>query len=147
MPPALGTQSLNHWATRELPKKLFCFWPHQVTCGTLVPCDQGLNPSPDSESTDSYPLDHHCMHAQARLTLCYPTDCSPPGPAVYGSFPGKNTGVDCYLLFQGIFLTQGSNPCLLHWQADSLPLCHLGSPGPPRDSLKSFQSSHWWVKK
>ena len=28
----------------------------------------------------------------------------------------------------GIFLDQGSNPCLLHWQADSLPLSHQGSP-------------------
>ena len=29
----------------------------------------------------------------------------------------------------GIFLDQGSNPCFLHWQVDSLPLSHLGSPG------------------
>jgi len=29
----------------------------------------------------------------------------------------------------GIFLDPGSNPCLLHWQADSLPLSHQGSPG------------------
>ena len=29
---------------------------------------------------------------------------------------------------QGIFLTQGSKPCLLHWQADSLPMSHQGSP-------------------
>ena len=28
----------------------------------------------------------------------------------------------------GTFPDQGSNPCLLHWQADSLPLSHLGSP-------------------
>ena len=28
----------------------------------------------------------------------------------------------------GIFLDQGSNPCLLHWQADSLPLSHQTSP-------------------
>ena len=28
----------------------------------------------------------------------------------------------------GIFSDQGSNPCLLHWQADSLPLRHQGSP-------------------
>ena len=28
----------------------------------------------------------------------------------------------------GIFLDQGSNLCLLHWQADSLPLSHQGSP-------------------
>ena len=27
----------------------------------------------------------------------------------------------------GIFLDQGSNPCLLPWQADSLPLSHQGS--------------------
>ena len=28
--------------------------------------------------------------------------------------PGKNTGVDCHFLLQGIFLTQGSNLGLLH---------------------------------
>ena len=36
-----------------------------------------------------------------------------------------------HFLLQGIFPTQGSNPPLLgllHWQADSLPLCHLESP-------------------
>ena len=36
----------------------------------------------------------------------------------------------CHFLLQGIFLTQGLNPCvlcLLSWQADSLPLHHLGS--------------------
>ena len=34
----------------------------------------------------------------------------------------------CHFLPQGIFPTQGSDLCLLHWQADSLPLSHLGSP-------------------
>ena len=36
----------------------------------------------------------------------------------------------CYFLFQGIFPTQRLNPCLLHLlhcQAGSLPLSHLGS--------------------
>ena len=43
--------------------------------------------------------------------------------------PGKNPGVSCHFLCQGIFLTQGSNACLLHWQAGSLPLLsHQGSP-------------------
>ena len=41
-------------------------------------------------------------------------------------FTGKNTGVGCHFLLQGIFPTQGSNPCrllrLLHWRADSRPL-------------------------
>ena len=39
-------------------------------------------------------------------------------------FPGKNTRMGCHFLLQGIFLTQDSNPRLLHWQADSLPLSH-----------------------
>ena len=44
--------------------------------------------------------------------------------------PGKNTGVGCHFLLQGIFLTQGSNPSLASsaLAGGSLPLCHLGSP-------------------
>ena len=37
------------------------------------------------------------------------------------NFPGKDTGVSCHFLLQGIFLTLGSNlhlVCLLHWQVD-----------------------------
>ena len=30
--------------------------------------------------------------------------------------PGKNTGVGCHVLLQGIFLAQGLNPSLLHWR-------------------------------
>ena len=40
-------------------------------------------------------------------------------------FPGKNTGVGCHALLQGIFPTQGMNLHLLrllHWQAGSLSL-------------------------
>ena len=33
-----------------------------------------------------------------------------------------------HFLLQGIFLTQGWNPLLLHWQVDSLRLSHQGSP-------------------
>ena len=36
---------------------------------------------------------------------------------------GPSCSVAC-----GIFPDQGSNPCLLHWQADSQPLRHQGSP-------------------
>ena len=36
--------------------------------------------------------------------------------------PGKKTRVACYFLLQGIFLTQGLNLNLLHWQMDSLSL-------------------------
>ena len=40
-------------------------------------------------------------------------------------FSSKNTGVDYHAFLQGIFPAQEWNPgllCLLHWQADSLPL-------------------------
>ena len=37
----------------------------------------------------------------------------------------------------GIFLNQGSNPCLLHWQADSLPLSHQ------EPSLPIFKRQYW----
>ena len=46
-------------------------------------------------------------------------------------FPGKSTGVGCLCLLQAVFPTQWSNLTLFHplyWQADSLPLHHLGSP-------------------
>ena len=45
--------------------------------------------------------------------------------------PGKNTGESCLFFLQGVFLTQGSSLYLLHllhWQMDSLPLSHLGTP-------------------
>ena len=44
-------------------------------------------------------------------------------------FPGKNTGVLCYFLLQGIFPKQELlSPPFLHQQASSLPLSHQGSP-------------------
>ena len=52
----------------------------------------------------------------------YPVDCSLSGSSVHGDSLGKNTGVGCHALLQGIFPggripTQGSDPslvCLLH---------------------------------
>ena len=43
-------------------------------------------------------------------------------------FPRQEYWSDCHFLLLGIFPTQGSNTCLLHWQADSLPLSREGSP-------------------
>ena len=45
-----------------------------------------------------------------------------------GGSPGKNTGVGCHFLLQGIVSDQGSNPRLLHCQGDSLPVSQQGSP-------------------
>ena len=83
------------------------------------------------------------MHAQSLthscLILCNPLDCSPPGSSAHGKFP-DNTWVGSPFLLPGIFLTQGLNPhllCLLHWQADSLPLCRQGSLGKHAKWLQS----------
>ena len=42
--------------------------------------------------------------------------------------PGKNTGVNCHFLLQGIFPTQGSNLSLLHCKQILYHLSHQGSP-------------------
>ena len=55
-----------------------------------------------------------CLVTQLCLTHHDPMDCRPPGSSVHGDSPGKNTGVGCHALLQGIFPTQGSNPGLLH---------------------------------
>ena len=84
-----------------------------------------------------------CVHAklpQSCPILCDSIDHSLPGSFVHGDFPGKNTGVGCHTLLQGIFPTQGSNPHLLHllhWQMCSLP---LALPGKPSTSLGLFIS-------
>ena len=49
-----------------------------------------------------------------------PKDCSPSGSSLCPwAFSGKNTGVGCHFVLQGIFPAQGLNPHLLHWEADS----------------------------
>ena len=50
--------------------------------------------------------------------------------------------MSCHFFLQGIFLTQGLNQSLLHKQADSLPLSHLGSPA----SLCLIADSLWKQK-
>src|SRR5574340_703790 len=57
-----------------------------------------------------------------------PMDCTLPDSCPWDS-PGKNTGVSCHFLLQGIFPIQGSNPrvlCLLHCMR---VLCLLSHPG------------------
>ena len=43
-------------------------------------------------------------------------------------FLGKNTGVGRHFLLQGIFLTQGLKPCLMHCKQVLYHLSHLGNP-------------------
>ena len=47
---------------------------------------------------------------------CCPVNRVVSGSSVHGISPGKNTGVGCHFLLQGIFPTQGLNLGRLHWQ-------------------------------
>ena len=98
-------------------------------------------PSPASLKKESPPRLAHREHRWSRMCTCaqslvmlessWPRGLQPARLLCPWEFPGRNTGVGCHFLLQGIFLTQASNPRLLHhlhWQVDSLPLSHLGSP-------------------
>ena len=70
----------------------------------------------------------HFSHTQ----LCDPKDCSPPGSSVLGVLQARIMEWIAMPSPQGIFLTQEWKLhllCLLHWQADSLPLPPPGKPG------------------
>ena len=70
---------------------------------------------------------HVLMCSESCLSLCDPMDCSPPGSSVHGILQVRNTGVDCHVLLQGIFPTQGWNQrflYLLHCRWLIYPLSH-----------------------
>ena len=66
-----------------------------------------------------------CLVAHPCLTLCDPWTVTCQGP-VHGDSPGKNTGVGCHALLQGIFPTQGLNPGLPHCRQILYCLSHQG---------------------
>ena len=55
-------------------------------------------------------------------------DCSPSDSSVLGILQARIPEWVAIFLLQGIFPTQGSNLCILRWEAGSLPLSHQGSP-------------------
>ena len=67
------------------------------------------------------------VQSQSSLTL-WPHGLEPARLLCLWDFSGKDTGVGCHFLFQGIFLTQGLNPHLLlgrwvlyHWATWEVP--------------------------
>ena len=69
-----------------------------------------------------------CLVAQLCLAMCNPMTYSLPGSSVHGDSPGKNTGVSCHALLQGIFPTQESNQGILHCRQTLYQLSYQGSP-------------------
>ena len=66
-------------------------------------------------------------------------------------FPGKNTGVGCHFLLQGIFLTQGSNlhilldwQILYHWATREAQLSRGWDPSPKKWFLPGYGGGGTW---
>ena len=87
-----------------------------------------------------------CLVDQSCLTFCDPMDCSLPGSSVQGDSPGKNTGVGCHALFQGIFPIQGSSPGLPHCRQILYCLSHQGSPWILEQVANSFSRGSSWPR-
>ena len=117
-PPSLGFSRQEHWSGLPFPSP-----PNscvEAKISKVLCLEKGLY--------------EDCVQATLQLytAICNPVDYSPPGSSVHGDSPGKNTGVGCHALLQGIFLTQGLHLhllCLLHWQEGSSPRA------PPRKPL------------
>ena len=77
---------------------------------------------------------------QLSPTFCKPMDCNPSGSSVHGILQARDWS-ELSFPSPGDLSTQGSNPCLLHWQVDSLP---LSQPGKPIVTLGNSQLS--WNK-
>ena len=48
-------------------------------------------------------LESNLLKSLSHVGLCDPMDCSPPTSSVHRDSPGKNNGVGCHALLQGIF--------------------------------------------
>ena len=94
--------------------------------------------------TNSYVPYVHAKLLQLCPTPHNPVDCSPPGSSVHRILQARI--LECVTMpsSRGSSWPQGVNLrllCLLHWQADSLP---LALPGKPPSTLASCYSIPWF---
>ena len=143
--PGFGRQSLNHWAAREVPQRVFLNLRFQLFESVLFISGLSSVLSSEWKPLPLYilrglvnchvrfqmerkgSLNASAKSLQSCPTLCNAMNCCPPDSS--WESPGKNTGVGCHFLLQGMFPTQGWNLgvlCLLHRQAGSSPLAPPG---------------------
>ena len=116
--PKQGKRSLILWSVSAFPKP--CFWAVNFTGALSFQVGQV------DEKGWSFPP----ARSVARVLTCLVMSDSLPGSSVLGIFQAK------ILEWIAISSTGGSSQPrdeprllgLLHWQVDSLPLCHLGNP-------------------
>ena len=95
----------------------------------ITACCTDRAPPEKAESTPPAKKEVLAKSLQLCPTLCHPMNCSPTRLLCPWDSPGKNTGMGCCALLQGIFPTQGLNSHLLPYQAGSLPLEPPEKPG------------------
>ena len=91
-------------------------------CKTISPSGFRVGPLPSSlwfSKVNDYVWSMVCLCVcmlvtQLCMNLLWPHGLGPIRLLCPWDFPDNNTGVGCRFLLQGIFLTQGLNPCLLH---------------------------------
>ena len=88
----------------------------------------------------------HSLSQCAVLSLSRPLLLQSTGSRRAGSVIVAH-GPSCSVAY-GIFPGQGSNPCPLHWQADSQPLRHQGSPCDISFNFSCFISNfiYFWLR-
>ena len=83
--------------------------------------------------------------AQLCPTLCDPMDCSPPGSSVHGIFQARVLEWVAISFSRGIFLTQGSNPGLLHCRQMFYHLSYQGNMFSSNIKNRYFIGLPWWL--
>ena len=112
-----------HFFPEDLPVYPTVITPNKISQSSLINIEQE---NILYRTSDTY-VRVYVLSCSARPNSMWPHRLQPSRLLSPWNFPGKDTGVGCHFLLQGIFLTQGLSSILLHWQADSLPLSHLGS--------------------
>ena len=101
-------------ATNSAPRHSPCMCPLWSCVGISL---EYMSKSEVAESSHAPHGMCMCLKVKVLVTQRVPLFVTPWAVARQASlcmgFTGKNTGVDCHFLLQGIFLTQGSNPCLV----------------------------------
>ena len=125
---------INSENTDRLPYKFHSLlWQHQIPQDKSS-VSQDLSTSDDTPKSSLLPelltlcvCVCVCVHAQSSPSLWCPVDCSPPGSSVHGI---SQAGILEWAAISSSLPDPGIQPGLLHLlhqQADSLPMCHLGS--------------------
>ena len=130
-----------HWRRKWQPTPVFLPGESQGW-GSLVDCHLWGHTKSDTTEVTQQQQQQHIIHiikhvlyvcsvAKLCLTFCNPMDCSLLGSPVQGILQARIPEWVAISSSMGSSLPRDrTSVCLPHWQADSLPLCHLGSPKP-----------------